>query len=152
MSERNHLVFPLSALGWRWVWMQHLRGASPLPSTRLAFSVAGQEECDAVAGSFFLETCKCVLCRGFLSWLRQLNAGGNGLYAVNLGWVFWRGKEHSCHRMSKEAWACSCPLLLQNLCVILLDGVDQKGRWRWTWFWSQVQLCYKCEIICKSCW
>lgn len=47
------------------------RGHSPLPSTGLAFSVAGKEEGEAMAGC--PESPRPVNVCGYLSWLRQLS-------------------------------------------------------------------------------
>lgn len=68
-----------------------------MPSPRLAFSMAGKEKVDAVAGwpSLVPEIHKCVLCSVRLLVLVEaveLNAGGSGLCAINLAWPFLRGK------------------------------------------------------------
>lgn len=65
------------------------RGHSPLPSTGLAFSMAGKEEGEAMAGwlSRVPETCKCLRLLVLVEAV-ELNAGGNGMCAINLVWPF----------------------------------------------------------------
>lgn len=65
-----------------------LERTSALPSPRLAFSMAGKEEGDALAGSV-PETSKWGLCSVRCLVLVEeveLNAGGSGLCAMNSAW------------------------------------------------------------------